>query len=208
VLLWIHRNAGFLPRRQLGPNSSEKPKMEIEMLNECCPECFINFSLPRSLYKARCEDGEPIFCPVGHEMFYDGDDSGKSNNKGNTRPDDRRKRQEKIRQLHELEQAEARIAEKATGQPQSEQAEESAPSDCGLKQCDDPMAVLEWHKGEFKWHATCRLCKPRIDGWGFVEKRREYKHAGHIARHFREKHALKLTIEQCRPPDLESNGSK
>ena len=78
-----------------------------------CIECGVLFSLPATMYRARLKDGDPFYCPNGHEQWFLTDsDKGKSDGPSTAQlqAEIARLKGELVDARHAQEVAEARLA--------------------------------------------------------------------------------------------------
>lgn len=173
-----------------------------------CAECQMPYSLTEELEQRLRVSGDSFFCPLGHSQHFPENSSQvKADNETATereqreenirdgeswkyagkdsKPDpDREAKSKKIRELHELEQAEARLANKDVPQ----RAEPN----------DEP--AFEWRNAHGHNEAVCLICHrlaAKIPGYTV----KSYRSPSWLAAHLR-KHGLSLTIVECFPPKV------
>jgi hypothetical protein len=123
-----------------------------------CEECGIVFMAPLTLVNARTRTGEGIYCPNGHELFFDKPEP--------TKPSvSLEDRQRLVRAMHDAEQAEARAAEGKPPAPPApapckREGDKIACTHCGKKYCY-PSGIASHlhyeHRIEFKEEAVREL---------------------------------------------------
>lgn len=79
----------------------------VEMTTICCATCGITFSVPAGLFRIRQDAEESIYCPSGHESYWE-----KADAEDSARIKDLKK--DLVLAVHRAEQAEARAREEAS----------------------------------------------------------------------------------------------
>ncbi len=84
-----------------------------------CPTCAVQYAIPVILEQMRADDGEPYYCPNGHEILIE-----ERENATDLAEERDRLKQENIQLRHSLDQTQAKLRDQRTASTESKHADD------------------------------------------------------------------------------------